>query len=212
VSVTSIPNVKSTATPLGYLATFTSDVETTFNYAQTLTTSTSVTLLQEFRPPPNKTAHFKDGIFRFAVTWANGSASRVVTLRNDNPEASNYYYAYGPTPDNATQHWYDFSYDATTGTGAKFVGNMILLHFVDGQHGDRDSINGSVTHIGALVKLTDIATESPASNGCSISTTPSPLTDNGDWGLVSLFLVFLAFARKRVRRQRFYRVMNIASP
>lgn len=201
VTVTSIPNVKSTTTPRGYLATFTSDVETTFSYVQTLATSASLTLLQEFMPPPNKEAQFNDGIFRFEVTWENSPSSRVVTLRNDNPQASNYYYAYGPTPDNETHHWHDFSYDATTGTGAQFIGNLILLHFVDDQRGDRDSISGRVTHVGALVKLTDIATESTTSNGCSITTTPSPLTHTGDWGLVSLFLVFLAFARKRIRRQ-----------
>ena len=33
-------------------------------------------------------------------------------------------------------HWYEFMYGTATETGAEIDGNMITLHFVDGQRGD----------------------------------------------------------------------------
>ena len=74
----------------------------------------------------------------------------------------NSYKRYGPTPDNTTPHWYDFSYDEITGTGATFIGNvtinhssgtsiqrnMIILDFKDGARGDDDLvINGEISHL-----------------------------------------------------------------
>ncbi len=44
------------------------------------------------------------------------------------------YYKYGQTPDNATDHWYEFKYDGTTGT--EIDANVITLHFVDALRGD----------------------------------------------------------------------------
>lgn len=57
------------------------------------------------------------------------------------------YRKYGPTPDNATPHWYDFMYDGTT--GAELNGNQAILHFVDGQRGDDDlTANGVIVDQG----------------------------------------------------------------
>lgn len=71
------------------------------------------------------------------------------------------YYRYGPTPDNTAPHWYDFSFDPTTNTGASFVGrvsitsvsgaplerNMVIINFVDGERGDDDlAANGKIVH------------------------------------------------------------------
>ncbi len=128
-----------------------------------------------------------------------GPAGRVVTLYHGVNASVNRYYAYGPTPDNATPHWYDFTFDGTT--GAEIVGNKILLHFVDGQRGDNDlTVNNSITHTGAPVQETDIITSSSSSSGCSIAATPSQSTGNGDWVVVSLFLAFVALVRRRARR------------
>ena len=55
----------------------------------------------------------------------------------------NTYYKYGPSPDNPDHHWYEFLYDGTT--GAEFVDDKILVHFVDGQRGDGDlTANGEI--------------------------------------------------------------------
>jgi hypothetical protein len=48
------------------------------------------------------------------------------------------YRKYGPTPDKHTPHWYDFTYDSQTATGAVINNNCITLYFVDGQRGDDD--------------------------------------------------------------------------
>jgi cyclophilin family peptidyl-prolyl cis-trans isomerase len=52
VRVTRIPNVKSTRTELGTLATFTADVDMVFDYVQTVPTSTALTWLTSFTSPP----------------------------------------------------------------------------------------------------------------------------------------------------------------
>jgi parallel beta-helix repeat protein len=49
------------------------------------------------------------------------------------------YWRYGKTPDNQTDHWYDWVFgQEPDGTGAEFRGNTILLHFLDGGIGDDD--------------------------------------------------------------------------
>ena len=58
------------------------------------------------------------------------------------------YYKYGPTPNNTTNHWYEFLYDGQT--GAEISGNVITLHFVDGKRGDDDlTANGIIVDVGA---------------------------------------------------------------
>ena len=58
------------------------------------------------------------------------------------------YYKYGPEPGNPTDHWYEFLYNGQT--GAVISGNIITLHFVDGQRGDDDlTANGIIADQGA---------------------------------------------------------------
>jgi uncharacterized repeat protein (TIGR01451 family) len=53
------------------------------------------------------------------------------------PPPDFHYFRYGQTPDNPSDHWYDFTYDGQT--GAEFLSTHELrLHFVDGQRGDDD--------------------------------------------------------------------------
>jgi hypothetical protein len=162
-----------------------------------------VTWLQTFTSPPGKTVHFNDEISTFTMTWTTGPSARVVTLYHGASTSVNRYYAYGPTSDNATPHWYDFTFDSTTGTGAEFVGDKILLHFVDGQRGDNDSTANSITHIGAPALVTDIpSTNTTNYAGCTIVALPSQSTGNADWVLISLFLAFVALVRRRAHNDR----------
>ena len=75
--------------------------------------------------------------------------STTVTIYLPAGETVETYYKYGPTPSDATPHWYEFTYDGTT--GAQIVGNVITLHFVDGLRGDDDldNTNATVADIGA---------------------------------------------------------------
>jgi len=203
VQVTSIPNVAAMYTPLNTWTIFTSDVDMTFTPGSfgAFSASYSASLLATFTPPPGKTVQFNDGISTFKLTGTMSPTGLIVTLFHGSATTPNHYYAYGPTADNATPHWYDFTYDGTT--GAEIVGNKILLHFVDNQRGDDDfTTDGSITHTGAPVLVTDIPASSPTSVGCSIAATPSSMRNGGDWIVVSMFLAFVALVRRRIRRNR----------
>lgn len=54
----------------------------------------------------------------------------------------------GPTPDDPTEHWYDFSFDGQT--GAEVTGNRIVLHLKDGLRGDDDLAANEVVVVGQL--------------------------------------------------------------
>jgi hypothetical protein len=81
---------------------------------------------------------FPYGFFEFTIILQNPGDSVIVTLylpAGTNPST---YYRYGPTPSDATEHWYEYLYDGQT--GAEINGNVITLHFVDGIRGDDDLI------------------------------------------------------------------------
>jgi hypothetical protein len=59
------------------------------------------------------------------------------------PAAVDSFWKFGPTPDDPTNHWYEFTYDGET--GAEINGDTITLHFVDGLRGDHDLNGGNGT-------------------------------------------------------------------
>jgi cyclophilin family peptidyl-prolyl cis-trans isomerase len=208
-------NVVSMPTIFGTVATFSADTGIKFDSAGTLDTNTALSLVSKFAPPPDSRAHFNNGMFAFTMTGAMGSAGQIVTLHDRATERPTHYYAYGPTPDNPSPHWYDFSFDGRT--GAEIKNDRILLHFADGERGDDDlTADGSVTHSGAQAVLTAVDNGAVQGGGCTITGTPPDAT-RGDWIAVSLFLAMLAFARRRARGGQHQDVRgdedtNIASP
>ena len=201
VMVTAIPNISSALSPLGTLSIFTADRDMTFSSVLTPDEATTASWLAAFNPPSHKTVHFNDGITTFTMTGVMGPTSRIVTLLYGATPRPTHYYAYGSTADNTSAHWYDFSFDGET--GAEIMDNKILLHFVDGQRGDNDlTVNNSITHTGAPALVTDVATGSSNSAGCSIAATPSQIKGNGDWILISMFLSFVTLVRGRARGGR----------
>ena len=110
--------------------------------------------LVNVRPEPEPAAaptqtQFPYGYFFFEVTGLEAAEAFTVTLIiHDNQSTPTTFWKYGPTPNNTTDHWYEFSYDGTT--GAIVNGNRITLHFVDGLRGDSDlTANGQITDPGA---------------------------------------------------------------
>lgn len=104
--------------------------------------------------PPS--VRFRLGFYGFKTGLASGgstarlasAASVTVTLFLPPGTPVNTYWRYGPTPDNTAPHWYEFLFDGTT--GAEIKGNVITLHFVDGQRGDDDlTANGIFVDLGA---------------------------------------------------------------
>jgi hypothetical protein len=96
------------------------------------------------------------GLITFAITGIQQGGATTATLFLPQGTLVNTYWKYGSTPDNLTPRWYEFLFDAATGTGAKFQDvngdgqNEIVLHFVDGQRGDSDlAANGQIQDPGA---------------------------------------------------------------
>jgi parallel beta-helix repeat protein len=91
---------------------------------------------------------FPIGFFEFTVSGMAPGGSTTVTLLLPVGHTVGTYYKYGPTPDNPTNHWYEFLYNGTT--GAEILPDRIILHFVDGQRGDNDlTANGQIVDPGA---------------------------------------------------------------
>jgi predicted outer membrane repeat protein len=86
------------------------------------------------------------GCFTFTVTrLTSGQCIEAVLYLDGTAPVT--YYKYGPTPDNPTAHWYDFSYDGET--GAEVSGNTVILHLCDGKRGDQDlTENGTIVDPG----------------------------------------------------------------
>ena len=194
-------NVTTFLTSLNGVATLAADTGMRFSSITAIDKDTALSWLKKFTSPPNQTLHFNNGTLRFTMVGTiSADGKKTVTLHDGTATRPAYYYAYGPTADNPTPHWYDFSYDGET--GAEITNDRITLHFVDGKRGDDDyTANGSVTHTGAQAVVTSTTTSSsPASGGCSISTAPRDTLRAGDWMLVSMFLAMLALAHRYGRR------------
>ena len=108
-----------------------------------------MTSLQTGEPPAPgdgpASVRFPLGTFSFELHGIGSGAAVALTLTVNSPMPVDKYYLYGPTPDNTTPHWYDFSFDWQTGTGAVVEGNQITLYFVDGLRGDHDLTANGVT-------------------------------------------------------------------
>ena len=88
---------------------------------------------------------FPVGFLNFDVSEFEDSevAVRLQLPTGTSDQAFNTFWKFGPTPDNPTDHWYEFLYDGTTGaqfidTDADGLADEVLLHFVDGERGDSD--------------------------------------------------------------------------
>lgn len=109
-----------------------------------------LTISQTNPSPSNAPAGvtFPAGFVSFQVTGVTAGGPARVQLALASGIAVNSYWQFGPEPDNVSPHWYDFAFNGTT--GAVINGNLITLHFVDGQRGDHDlTANGVIDDPGA---------------------------------------------------------------
>jgi cyclophilin family peptidyl-prolyl cis-trans isomerase len=200
-------NVTTILTQFGTTATFEAEPTMRLNPVGAVSPSTVTSLLTTFKSPPDQSVLFNNGMFQLTMLGNMSTIGHTLTVYDGAATRPTHYYAYGPTLDNHTPHWYDFAYDQVTGTGAEIMSDRIILHFVDGKRGDDDldPNNGSITHTGAQAVLTPIASTDTKSGGCSIASTPSQTTRGGDWIVVFLFLAFVALVRRRARYNRIQR-------
>jgi len=95
-------------------------------------------------------ATFPEGLFSWQLAGFTPGAAVTVQMLIPDPVNFNDYYIYGPTPDDPTPHWENFTYDGTT--GAVVSGQTITLYLVDGQRGDNDlTANGVIEELGGPV-------------------------------------------------------------
>ena len=113
------------------------------------------TVIQSVEPLENPSPiNTPDGVdfpfqfFRFTITNISVTGEATVTLYLPAGTSISAYWKYGATPIDPEPHWYEFDYDGTT--GAEIFGNVVILHFVDGQRGDNDlTVNGMIVDPGA---------------------------------------------------------------
>jgi len=115
---------------------------------------------------------FPYGFFEFAIHVLNPGDTTKMIIHLPVDAKPNTYYKYGPTPTEPTDHWYEFMYDDQTLTGAEISGNVVTLHFVDGQRGDDDlTANGTIVDQGGPgVTSTSTTSSSSGGGGCFIAT------------------------------------------
>ena len=81
---------------------------------------------------------FPYDFFNFTINGVGPGGAATLTLYlpwETDPDPTTYW-KYGATPADANPHWYEFMYETATQTGAEIDGNIITLHFVDGERGD----------------------------------------------------------------------------
>ena len=112
-------------------------------------------------------ASFPKGFFGFKVSGLTpGQETTVILILHERQDISTYY-KYGPTPDNLTDHWYQFLAEGATGARIVQTSNQtsIFLDFIDGQRGDDDLLaNGEIADLGAPTTF-----EPTGDGGCFVS-------------------------------------------
>lgn len=110
------------------------------------TDTTTISQIDTF-PIPNEAplgVDFDLGVIDFTVREVPLGGTTTVTIYLDGDTLVDSYYKYGPTPDDMTDHWYEFLFDPMTGTGAIIGDSKITIHLKDGARGDDDLTQNGV--------------------------------------------------------------------
>ena len=99
--------------------------------------------------PPMTEHEFPHGTWSFLLTGMGPGEAVMLTLDAGTGQLGETVHNFGPTPEHPVPHWYDFSFDGTT--GVRRVGEKLVLTFVDGARGDHDlTRNGSITGLSGI--------------------------------------------------------------
>jgi len=143
---------------------------------------------------------FPYGFFHFTIDNLSAGACTTVTLFLPRNEAIYTYYKYGPTPDDPTDHWYEFLYDGQTGAEIFHEADRtrIVLHLCDGERGDNDlTVNGQI--------------EDPGSPGIRASATIPAITEWGMLIFAFLMAVTAVVFMRRKNLQAFWILLVVVS-
>jgi len=127
---------------------------------------------------------FPYGLFRFTLSGGTpGGAVQVILILSGSASIDSYW-KYGREPGNTTVHPYEFNLSG--GTGARIMGNTVLLNFIDGLRGDDDLDGGNGTFV---------------DDGGPVYTATGISAISKEGMIVSIILLFL-FACLIIRRKR----------
>ena len=133
---------------------------------------------------------FPCGFFTFSIeNLANPGDNTTATLYLPKDTSINTYYKHGPTPDDPTDHWYEFMYDGDTGAQIfhDAAQTRIVLHFHDGARGDKD-----LTADGRIVD--------PGAPGVKQGAATIPTLNQ--WGAIILVLLLVGIAMLKIGRRK----------
>lgn len=92
---------------------------------------------------------FPYGFFEFTIEGVGPGGAAAVSLHLPAGGVQDTYYKVGPRPGFPNEECYNFMFEPPTQTGAEINGDVITLHFVDGQRGDDDlAANGTIVDQG----------------------------------------------------------------
>jgi hypothetical protein len=133
-----------------------------------------ITNMQPFQPPQDAPQEFSYpyGFFSFEFDVAATSDPATVTMFLDG-EIPDAYVKFGPTPDNFTPRFFEFTFDGTDQTGAQIddVNFTVTLSFVDGLRGDVDIVaNGTISDPGAPGVIIPSVPSEETGSDCFIAT------------------------------------------
>jgi cyclophilin family peptidyl-prolyl cis-trans isomerase len=142
-------------------------------------------LIQASQPDTLSGLNFAHGFLSFSVEDLNPGSAVKIRLFLPGNESPVKFFKYGPTPDNPEDHLYEFNYNGET--GAEINGNVVTLHFIDGQRGDSDLMaNGKITDPGTPASLAkNTGTDGGGSGGgCSLNRSDSHPGQAGAWWIL----------------------------
>ncbi len=164
-------------------------------------TLTNVSAISSPSPATTPTAGsgsltFPQGFYSFTLENVPVGGQATVTIHLAPGITANSYFKFGRLPNETPafffpEHWYQFLFDGTTGTGAEFNANQVILHLVDGGIGDNDqTANGIIVDPGGPALIS--AGNSSSGGGCVLNSTGmQPSRIMLDWWLIALVLFLL---------------------
>ena len=116
------------------------------------------------------------GLLDIRIEDLSPGMSTTLTLHLASAPEFDTYFKYGATPEESSAHWYEFTYDPDSETGAVVDSDAITLFLKDGSRGDDDlTANGAISVpsgpaiIGAdpTTKGSQLSDDHPAGTGSS---------------------------------------------
>jgi hypothetical protein len=138
--------------------------------------------------PPS--VNFPDGLFQFTATGCSGSITLTVTFPTAFA-AGVQYWKYGPTPSQASNHWYTLG----AANNVSLVGHVATFTIADGGLGDDDLIvNGTIVDQGGPGQPTQ---------GTPQTTVAAPALDPRNLAALIALLAALGAFATRAREKSF---------